>query len=656
MDKLSAVLFLLIAACVQAVEKSDAVSAARPDINKEIAVLLEKIDLSMPGLEKVKAATNEPARAAAELLVYYRARTSVKHPVERVRPGDRDPARLSAQTSEIADDALRNVLIACPNYPRFDFGKNIDWLTNRAPNRDNEWLWQLNRHSSWGALADAWRCTGDEKYAQCYTRQIADWIRKCPVKPSSPAWRTIEAGIRGHSWTGHFQSFLDSPAYTPEILALFLGSCHEHAAYLAGRDFTSNNWGLMEAEGMAFIGFTFPEFKESAAWREKAIRHLNADIRRQLRADGHQCEQCLNYHLGCISWFRRTAEIARMNGQAEAFPADYWKLLEEMYVVLMRLSMPDGLSAQFGDTSRPVNCRKPLKEAVAFFKRADFLHVATGGKEGEQPSETAFALKESGFYSMRSGWDEKATMLVLKCGPDGHWHCQPDNGTFEIFAFGRRLMPDSGTYIYHGNEQAQRDRAWFRQTRVHQTLTLDGKDTAYAPKLRLWKPGAEVDTLVVENASYQGLVHRRAVFFVKRKFFVIVDEAIGAATGNAWLHFQFAPGGLEIDGREFLAHTTMKEGGNLLLRAKPQDSLKLVKEEGQVSFHYGKKEPRPALRFELAKGKNPVRFVTLLVPYEGTVRPEAGISTAVGAQAGSDKIELDVLVAGERTRVGYDLR
>lgn len=48
---------------------------------------------------------------------------------------------------------------------------------------------------------------------------------------------------------------------------------------------------------------------------------------------------------------------------------------------------------------------------------------------------------------------------------------------------GRRLTPDSGRYIYHGDDKA---RKWFRQTRVHQTLTLDGHDTAYAPKLLLW--------------------------------------------------------------------------------------------------------------------------------------------------------------------------
>jgi heparan-sulfate lyase len=48
--------------------------------------------------------------------------------------------------------------------------------------------------------------------------------------------------------------------------------------------------------------------------------------------------------------------------------------------------------------------------------------------------------------------------------------------------------------------------------------------------------------LVVENQSYENLAHRRSVFFVDKRYFVIVDEAIGNATGDIDIHFQLAPG------------------------------------------------------------------------------------------------------------------
>jgi hypothetical protein len=147
------------------------------------------------------------------------------------------------------------------------------------------------------------------------------------------------------------------------------------------------------------------------------------------------------------------------------------------------------------------------------FDRDDFLFFATDGKKGKKPDSTAYALPQSGLYSMRSDWDKNAVSLVLKCGPDGGGHSQPDNGTFELYAGGRNLMPDAGSFIYSGDPEG---RAWFRQTKVHQTLTLNGENSKYAPKLLLWDPGVKTDILVVENQSYEDLSHRRSVFFVDK--------------------------------------------------------------------------------------------------------------------------------------------
>jgi heparan-sulfate lyase len=83
---------------------------------------------------------------------------------------------------------------------------------------------------------------------------------------------------------------------------------------------------------------------------------------------------------------------------------------------------------------------------------------------------------------MRSQWEKAPTGLA--CPPPGiSGHDQPDNGTFELYAYGRWLMTDSGFYTY-GHDKAAR--AWHRQTRVHQTLTLDNKDSKTDGRLRLW--------------------------------------------------------------------------------------------------------------------------------------------------------------------------
>ncbi len=614
--------------------------------------LLKRLDLNRPGLEKVKASADNPAKAAKELLAYYRARKSVKHPVNRA---DRKKSRSKyaiARDIKIANDALKHVFITQSSYPPHFVGKDIDWSTNPVP--DHEWIWQLHRMYFWDAMARAYWHTGDEKYASEWFAQLQDWVHKNPRDDKHKfAWRRIEAGIRGHAWMGLYQRFLDSPSFTPEVLVAFLNSCHDHASFLVER-FTPENHGLMEAEGAAFIAIMFPEFKDAKKWRDKSIRHLNAEIKKQVRPDGHQVEQTLGYHAGCIRWFAQTWELAKMNGLEKAFGSEYANRLEKMCEVLMKLGLPDGSSAQFGDTTSPVRVRSVLTKWAGVFGRRDFLYVATAGKEGTKPKQTAYALTDSGFYSMRSGWDEKAVCLILKCGPGPFWHCQPDNGTFELYAAGRRLMPDSGTYIYHGDPAG---RKWFKQTRVHQTLTLDGKNSDYKPALRLWKPGKNLDVLVVENGSYKNLTHRRAVLFVKKKFFVLVDEAIGKAGGDVDLHFQLAPSQAVFDRALPSVRTDFKKGSNVLIRSLAQKAMVLRKENGQVSFKYGQKQPRPAFRFRINKtsGTPAVRFVTLVVPYEGKV-PETKISLVGSPAPGAGRIELDVTVGAVTARIGYDLK
>ena len=159
-----------------------------------------------------------------------------------------------------------------------------------------------------------------------------------------------------------------------------------------------------------------------------------------------------------------------------------------MCEVPMKLCLPDGTNVQFGDAwaGKPGQHSQRFLEWSALFDRADFLYMATEGMEGTKPELTAYALKESGLYSMRSSWDKQAICLVLKCGPDGGGHCQPDNGTFDVYAGGRNLMPDAGSYIYSGDPGG---RAWFRQTKVHQTLTLTGRIQDTPPGYCSGNPG-----------------------------------------------------------------------------------------------------------------------------------------------------------------------
>lgn len=138
--------------------------------------------------------------------------------------------------------------------------------------------------------------------------------------------------------------------------------------------------------------------------------------------------------------------------------------------------------------------------------------------------------------------------MVIKAGPAGEWHSQPDNGTFELWVQGKNLFPDSGSYVYEGNEEVTRLRNWFRRTASHNTLTLDGKNLEdRVSHTKSWQPEGEVQSLVTEHESYKGLTHRRTFFFIEGSYFVIVDEALGDATGTVNLNWHLCDGKVNID-------------------------------------------------------------------------------------------------------------
>lgn len=159
------------------------------------------------------------------------------------------------------------------------------------------------------------------------------------------------------------------------------------------------------------------------------------------------------------------------------------------------------------------------KEWLKLFpENKQIRYFATNGQEGEAPANLSKGFLKSGFFAFRNGWKKDATVMVVKAGPKGEWHCQPDNGTFELWFNGKNLFPDSGSYIYAGGAEVMKLRNWFRQTAVHNTLTLDNKNLETTESVtKLWKPEGDVQILVTENPSYKGLKHRRSVFFVNRQ-------------------------------------------------------------------------------------------------------------------------------------------
>lgn len=647
--------------------------AKAQELKTEVFSLL---NLDYPGLEKVKTLHNEgkDADAAKALLDYYRARTDVKTPDVNLKN-----IKISKTEQQWADDALQHTFFVHKGYqPSFNYGEDIDW--RYWPVKDNELRWQLHRHKWFTPMGKAYRVSGDEKYAEEWAKQYIDWIKKNPLVKIDKseyemaddklkgdaenvrfAWRPLEVSNRLQDQTSQFQLFLPSPSFTPEFLTEFLVNYHKHAVHILGNYSDQGNHLLFEAQRMIYAGAFFPEFKDAQTWRKSGIDILNREINVQVYPDGGQFELDPHYHLAAINIFCKALRIADMNGFRGEFPQSYLDTVENMITFYMNVSFPDYTNPCFSDAKLTTK-REMIKNYKDWHKlfpeNKAILYFATEGKKGELPAYLSKGFLKSGFFVFRNSWGTDAAQMVVKAGPKGFWHCQPDNGTFELWFNGKKLFADSGSYVYAGKGEVMEWRNWFRQTRVHNTLTLNDKNLETTESVtKLWQPEGDVQVLVTENPGYKNLKHRRSVFFVDNAYFVIVDEAAGDAKGVVNLHFQM-PKGKVANSREDMTFVTQFENGsNMKLQCFGPDGMTMKKEEGWLSTAYRKKVKRMNVSFNVRKdGEDAVRYITIIYPVKDSADAPEMSAKFKNRKFDENGLEIEVKVGGKKRTLEYALQ
>ncbi len=628
--------------------------------------VFELLDLNRPELKAVQSLYQQGDYEAASnaLLEYYQGRQGVANPEI-----DLKNIRISEEEKKMADEGLEHRFFSHKGYqPSFFYGEDINWAY--WPVVDNELRWQLHRHKWWVPMGKAYRVTKDEKYAQEWVFQYLDWMRKNPLLTKGAifqskdeekqqlqnmryAWRPLEVSHRIQDQTGQFLLFKDSESFTGAFISQFLVNYHRHCQHILKNYSDKGNHLLFEAQRMIHAGAFFPEFKDASKWRQSGIDILNKEIDVQVYSDGMQFELDPHYHLAAINIFFKALKMADANGFRNEFPKHYLDVVEKMIEAQYNLSFPDYTNPMFSDAKQhgEKEMVKNYREWLEVFpNNAVIRYYATQGCEGNLPPYQSNALMESGFFVFRSGWDQNATVMMLKAGPPAFWHNQPDNGTFEMMVKGRNFFPDAGSYVYQGDAEVNKQRDWFRQTKVHKTLTLNGQNLdSTDTECLLWEPEGDIKKLVVVNPSYKGLRHRRSVFFIDNRYFVIVDEAKGSAAGTVALHYQMREGDVVMDQSQNVAKTAFGDNNNIKLQCFASQA-KMVEEDGWVSYAYRQKSQRKAFSFEVEKrGDQNVRFITVIAPFEDkTSEPKI---EAKWNGDGNHGVDVSVSIGGKKYRL-----
>jgi len=616
------------------------------------------INLSYPGLENVAKAVakSDYEKAAAQLLAYFRKHKGALSPEQTAK-------KVNANAQQLADDILLHKFKPHKGYGTFDYGKDINW--QYRPVKDQLLTTFLHRTTFWESLGAVYLATGDERYAKEWVFEVQDWIKKnkqgAYADDKDYAWKAFVVSFRLNNWATFFNQFINSPNFTPQFLLAFLNSYNEQANYVMANYTDMGNHRLYEAEHLLLAGTSFPECIQAGTWRKSGISVLNTEITKQVYPDGMQFELSPSYHIGTIGTFLRALKMANDAGIADEFPKTYRHLVEKMCTVVPKFSFPDYTFPLYGNSfiTNKAQMMKNYQAWVEVFPgNAEITYFATDGKSGNRPAYLSSALKNAGFYAFRNGWDQKGTIMQIKAGPPAEFHSHPDNGNFVLWVNGRNFTPDAGSFIYAnvGNQENSK-RDWYRSTKAHQTLTIDNKTIENNAKLIKWEPNRDVQVLSYSNPGYKDLDHQRTILFIDQSYFVIIDKASGALTGKLGIHYvlnEDAKANINQNNLQF--NTTYADGNNLSIQVLNKAGISLKEEESFVSYEYQKESPRPAFVFEQEKlTSKPGIFVSLVMPYTGTVAPKASLKENTANNFETGNIDLTLTINGKEKNIKQKL-
>lgn len=521
------------------------------------------------------------------------------------------------------------------------FENSVDWGIN--PNGDPEYLWQFNRHRYFICLGQAYQCTGDEKYAECFVRLLCDWIRRTPLtkEQEDKAWRSLEAGFRGENWTKAMAYFKESPAVTEEVYALYEDSLCAHAAWLLQKQNTGkyiSNWGVIENHGLFSIALAMREASLRERYAMAALASLDAASKIQIMGDGMQWEQSPLYHCEAARCYLSVLLLAKRH--RILLPEGMEERVHAMLLAMRDFRKPDGHMFLTGD-SDDLDMEECFQLGASYFGD-ETLKQAAGGRLGyeaawqlglkgieayaglgcRKPGHISAAFSDSGHFYLRSGWEADANLLHFTCGPIGGGHGHFDMLHVDLVMGGRDVLTDAGRYTYalsHGRKA-------FKEPQAHNTILADGKP--YTECLDSWacrRPARPIGTSFLFGEDYEfvqgghmgyfeaGIYINRKIIYIRPDIYLIADEmyAQGGHTCETFFHFN-EDGAVSITGEQAV-YQDSKGAVRLwfLSEAFAEGNASLCKSKSEISRHYNSRKENDCLTVE-QRGSGFLSFYTVI--------------------------------------------
>ncbi|MCV2357166.1 heparinase II/III family protein [Paucibacter sp. B2R-40] len=420
-------------------------------------------------------------------------------------------------------------------------------ITDRAQVGDIKYLWELNRHLHWVALAQAWALSGDTTHLRALGEQLRSWLDQCAFG-IGPNWTSsLEYALRLLNWSAVWQLIggLTSPLFDGaqgmDLRQRWLASINLHARAISkhfSRHSSANNHLVGELAGIFVAAQTWPFWASFEILAEQARRELEREVQLQVTADGVLREQAFEYATFTFDFFLAAERAAAAAGRPMS-PA-YLARMKAMCEFVAAVTTVKGEVPQVGDADGAEAFRLDprsgrdcfaamLQKGAALFAmpewlplkhklRDDVAWLDMAGANLAQPGKLAGAalrqldFPEGGYFLFGrnlGGPDE--VLGLVDAGPLGYLgiaaHGHADALQVWLSVAGLPVLIDPGTYSYWADKWW---RDYFRGTAAHNTVRVAGLDQSVSGGRFMWTRKAQIGADRSVQRSADGGFHLRA--------------------------------------------------------------------------------------------------------------------------------------------------
>ena len=364
---------------------------------------------------------------------------------------------------------------------------------------------------------------------------------------------------------------------------------------------------LAAAAALVHAGILFPEMDSAERWSAFGLYLLEQETPRHISHDGGSTEQGFGYLQ--FSTDLHGLVVCLLDHRQQVVPEKIRHAFNRSREFLGEFhNMSDGTLPRIGDGDDGAALSPSLSFPGIGKKRPDGL--------------TTFHL--SGYSIIRGAHFQRAIFDHGSLGMGPYYaHGHADALSILLHIGSHEVLIDPGTYTYTGD---QRWRSYFRGTRAHNTVIVDGLDQAVQEGALSWSqpynthlvyrdetPEGKI-TVIARHYGYKdrlGVTHLRGVSYEPPGSWIIWDWLTGSGVHHLELNWHLGcrptpvDGGYELQGLDLPLSLTV-EGGTCSLHEGTVQPI-----AGWRSQSYGRKESIPTLRVE-HKGPLPHEFMTRL--------------------------------------------